>query len=75
MTATDDPQGTHFWFMAIQTPNSAGYNVGSYQGAVTPPPGFTRLAFFNEMRAEIDRRHPEAKGGVVIAFDVQPNQL
>ncbi|MFI9598965.1 hypothetical protein ACIHCX_03620 [Streptomyces sp. NPDC052043] len=68
-------QGSHFWMMTIQTPNAAGYNVTDYQGTLTPARGATRLDLFNEIREEIYRESPHSRGGVVIAFDVQPNQL
>lgn len=64
-----------FWFMAIQTPNGAGYRLNSYQGVLTPEPGTTRLSLFNEVLEEINRRDPLSIGGAVIAFDAQPNEL
>ena len=64
-----------FWFMTIQKPNAHGYFLNSYQGTLTPAPGTTRLTLFNEIREEVDRQDPRTIGGVVIAFDVQPNEL
>lgn len=69
------PEPTHFWFMAIQTPNVHGYRLNDYQGALTPEPGTTRLSLFNEIREEVERKDPLSRGGIVIAFDVQSNQL
>jgi hypothetical protein len=68
-------QGTHFWFMAIQTPNGSGYCLADYQGVCTPCPGATRLDVFNDLREGINRQHPQSRGGTVIAFDIQPNQI
>ena len=68
-------QGTHFWFMAIQTPNSRGYFVADYKGTITPEPGATRLDLFNELLDGVGQRWPESRGGVVLAFDIQPNKL
>ncbi|MFB7707903.1 hypothetical protein [Streptomyces sp. NPDC056105] len=68
-------QGTHFWFMVIQIPNWGGYCVTSYQGALTPKLGATRLDMFNEIRADIDEVDPQARGGAAIAFDIQLNEL
>lgn len=66
---------THFWFMVVQTPNAHGFRIIDFQGTLTPEPGTTRLSLFNEIRAEVQRRDPQSQGGVVIAFDVQPNHL
>ncbi|MGW4703252.1 hypothetical protein [Streptomyces sp. NPDC004285] len=69
-------QGTYFWFMAIQTSTAAtGTTIGDYQGTISPPRGTTRFDLFNKVRAEVEQRYPQAVGGVVVAFDVQPNKL
>lgn len=68
-------QGSHFWFMTIQTPNAHGYDIGSYQGAFTPAPGATRLNLFNQLLADVQERFPNTRGGAAIAFDIQPNKL
>lgn len=68
-------QGTHFWFMTIQTPNASGYFVNSYQGTWTPRTGATRLDTFNDIRRYVDGEDLRARGGIVISFDIQPNQL
>lgn len=64
-----------FWLMTIQTPNQAGYNITDYQGVLTPKPGTTRIDLFNEIRDQIYRDFPQSRGGAVIAFDAQPNEL
>ena len=68
-------QGTHFWFMTVQAPNAGGYFVNSYQGTWTPQPGATRLSTFNDIRSYVDSQDPRARGGIVLAFDLQPNRL
>lgn len=68
-------QGTHFWFMTIQTQNARGHWMGSYQGVLTPEPEETRLELFNSIRDDIFAGDPRARGGVVLAFDLQPNQV
>lgn len=70
-----DSQGTHFWFMAIQTPNRTGYRLNDYQGVLTPRPGSTRLDLFNDIRREVEQQDPLSRGGIVVAFDLQPNKL
>lgn len=70
-----DNQGTHFWFMAIQTPNHTGYRLNDYQGVLTPLPGSTRLDLFNDIRREVERQDPLSRGGIVVAFDLQPNKI
>lgn len=72
---TDEPQGTHFWFMTMQTPNAAGYFMNSYQGTWTPGPEETRLDMFNSLRSLVEETDPRSRGGTVIAFDIQPNQI
>jgi hypothetical protein len=71
----NEPQGTHFWFLTMQTPNAAGYYLSSYQGTFTPPAGATRLDAFNEVRQLVERNDPPSRGGTVLAFDIQPNQI
>lgn len=75
MTTPQPEQGGHFWFMTIQTPNTIGYYMNCYQGTWTPQPGETRLDTFNAIRSYVDENDPRARGGIVIAFDLQPNQL
>jgi hypothetical protein len=76
--ATEKPspveQGTHFWFMTIQTSNASGYFICGYQGTWTPRPEVTRLDTFNDIREFVDQRDSRANGGVVTAFDIQPNK-
>lgn len=68
-------QGSHFWHMVIQTPNARGMHLGSYQGTRTPKRGQTRLDLFNDVLDEMYQKYPESRGGVVIAFDIQPNKI
>lgn len=68
-------QGTHFWFMVIQTPRDGGLYVNSYQGTWTPEPGATRLDMFNIIRAFVNEKDPRSRGGAAVAFDIQPNEL
>jgi hypothetical protein len=75
VTEPTPEQGTHFWFISIQTSNARGIYTNSYQGAWTPPPGATRLDMFNKIQDLVETEDPRARGGMVIAFDIQPNQL
>jgi hypothetical protein len=68
-------QGSHFWLMVIEAPSAMGVRINSYQGTRTPGRGMTRLDLFNSVRAEVEERDPLSRGGVVTAFDVQPNKL
>ncbi|GHB15034.1 hypothetical protein GCM10018777_55900 [Streptomyces albogriseolus] len=68
-------QGTHFWFMSMQTKNAAGYYLNSYQGTVTPARGATRMDLFNEVRGFVEENDPRSKGGIVLAFDIQRNKI
>ncbi|MFJ5644060.1 hypothetical protein [Streptomyces sp. NPDC093223] len=68
-------QVPHFWFMTIETPGVGASRVGSYQGLRTPRRGQTRLELFNSIRAEIEERDPLTRGGVVVGFDIQPNEM
>lgn len=75
MTEPQPEQGTHFWFMTVQTPNASGYYMNSYQGTWTPQAEATRLDVFNAIRSHVDEQDPRARGGIVVAFDIQPNGL
>jgi hypothetical protein len=70
-----EEQGTHFWFMTMQVPNALGLYVNSYQGTWSPSLGATRFELFNEIRDYVERNDPKIAGGMVLAFDIQPNQL
>lgn len=71
----NEPQGTHFWLLTMQTPNAAGFYLNSYQGTITPAAGATRLDAFNEVRRLVEEQDPPSRGGIVLAFDVQPNRI
>lgn len=63
-------QGTHFWFMTVQTPAPyGGANVRTKWGDITPGPDDTCASMFRMLLDSI------APDGNVIAFDIQPNQL
>lgn len=68
-------QGTHFYFITLQQGNARGFYTNTLSGCWTPGAEQTRLDVFNEIRAEFEARDPGVRGGVVLAFDIQPNQL
>lgn len=68
-------QGTHFYFITLQQANARGIYTNTLSGYWTPAPGQTRLDVFNEIRAKFEARDAGVRGGVVLAFDIQPNQL
>lgn len=71
-----EKQGTHFWFMTIQTPRADGRtHVGEYSGTITPKRGETRLDLYRWLRADVCAKYPDSQSGSVIAFDLQPNKL
>lgn len=76
--AASPAQHSHFWLIVIQTPNtptSPGYYVGTTYGTLTPSPGATRFDLFSMARAYAEAKDPRLRGGVVLAFDIQPNQI
>lgn len=68
-------QGTHFWTMTLQCMEDDRPAVTGCNGHWTPKPGQTRYDVFQEIRAEIENSQPQTRGGVVVAFDIQPNAL
>lgn len=68
-------QGDYFWFMSVMAVNSVGPWVNDYQGTLTLIPGVTRLELFNQIREEVAQNDPRSRGAIVLAFDVQPNEL
>lgn len=68
-------QGTHFWFMTIQKAVPGGARFVDAQGTWTPDPSETRMDAFNAIRLDLELRDPAIQGGVIIAFDIQPNKL
>lgn len=78
MTMASKPapeQGSHFWFMSIQTPNAQGYYMSNHHGHATPLPDETRYDLFLRLISEVNHYEPRTVGGTVLAFDVQPNQI
>ena len=75
MTEPTPEQGTHFWFMSVMAVNPRGPWMNDYQGTVTIAPDATRLELFNQIREEVAEKDPRSRGAVVLAFDIQPNQL
>lgn len=71
----DGEQGTHFYFMVIQTPVEGGFQMSESCGTITPRKGATRRELYDFIRADVVRRSPVAAHGNVVAFDVQPNEL
>ena len=71
----DIEQGSHFWFMSVMVVNSIGPWVNDYQGTLRLVPGATRLEVFNQIREEVAQSDPRSRGAIVLAFDVQPNEL
>ncbi|MER5903061.1 hypothetical protein ABT150_23630 [Streptomyces mirabilis] len=74
-TPTSTEQDSHFWFMSVMTVNAAGPWVNDYQGTLTLILGTTRLEVFNQIREEVAQNDPRSRGSIVLAFDVQPNEL
>ncbi|MDT9688181.1 hypothetical protein Q5762_07395 [Streptomyces sp. P9(2023)] len=68
-------QGTHFWFMTIQTPTTGGFHIRDFSGTISPSRGRTRFDLFNELRKKVTEVDPKTEHGTVIAFDIQPNKL
>jgi hypothetical protein len=75
MSSMSGQQGTHFWFMTIQTASEDGSRISDYAGTVTPARGKTRMDMFNQVREEIGSYAPHTRAGAVLAFDLQPNKL
>lgn len=67
-----DQQGSHFWYMTVMT---TGSKMRQFDGHIDPPRGMSRLDAFYEIRKGLDAQYPEIVGGVVLAFDIQPNKL
>ena len=74
MSDSSEEEGTLFWFMAIQAPHR-GVWLNDYQGTWVPEPGDTRMDCLNAIRQNVDDPDPRARGGIVIAFDIQPNKI
>ena len=70
-TAQSAEQGTHFWHMTLQR----GNHQADHYGTFTPKPTETRLDVFNWLYSHVTEKDPSVQDGVVLAFDIQPNQL
>jgi hypothetical protein len=68
-------QGTHFFYITMHQVNALGPYTNSFSGAFTPKPGETRLDLYNAIRADFEASDSKVRGGIVLAFDIQPNQL
>jgi hypothetical protein len=70
-----EEQGTHFYFMVIETHTPGGSQTSENYGTLTPDSGATRIDLYQAIKAEAIRRNPLAAHGAVVAFDIQPNKL
>lgn len=70
-----DKQGTHFYLITIQYAIERGWAVIGIKGTWTPGRKQSCLDVFNEIWQQTVEGHPEVAGGVVLAFDLQPNKL
>ncbi|MCC9312082.1 hypothetical protein LN042_34345 [Kitasatospora sp. RB6PN24] len=68
-------QGTHFYVLTLQKPAGHGMAIATTSGTHTPPAGWTTHDFYLAARDDLERSQPELRGGVVVFFDVRPNQL
>ncbi|MCP2314043.1 hypothetical protein [Kitasatospora paracochleata] len=68
-------QGTHFYVLTLQKPTQNGMATGTTSGTHTPPAHWTVQDFLAAARADLEHSQPELRGGVVVHFDVRPNQL
>ena len=68
-------QEAAYRFMSVMAVNSIGPWVNDYQGTLTLVPGVTRLELFNQIREEVAQNDPRSRDAIVLAFDVQPNEL
>lgn len=66
-------QGSHFWLMVVEDRRGRDHYAGS--GTTTPPAGATRRDMRDLLLADLEAEYPQARGGILIAFDIQPNQL
>ncbi|MFJ1865530.1 hypothetical protein ACIOD1_12945 [Streptomyces sp. NPDC088097] len=70
-----EQQGTHFIFMSLTVPTPQGFMTLRRSGAITPPPGATRLDMFEKLRQQVLAEDPSYAEAAVISFDIQPNKL
>jgi hypothetical protein len=68
-------QGTHFWWIVVQTPRRFRRPViTASTGTITAMPGDSRYDLFWKVRDQVDADYPQARGGRVIAFELQRNE-
>lgn len=68
-------QGTHFYVLTLQKPAGHGMALATTSGTHTPPTNWSTYDFYLAVRADLERNQPELRGGVVVHFDIRPNQL
>ncbi|MER6778511.1 MULTISPECIES: hypothetical protein [unclassified Streptomyces] len=60
-----------FWFMSFRTTTG----VTTLNGTFKKEPHATRIAAFEQIRTLVKEQQPHLANAIVVAFDVQPNQL
>lgn len=75
MTASSEPQGTHFWHMSFITRNAIGLSAQERSGHWTPTPGMSRFDAMNEIRRQVVQASPYLEDAVMLSFDIQSNQI
>ncbi|MFJ6772634.1 hypothetical protein ACIQOV_16985 [Kitasatospora sp. NPDC091257] len=79
MTTAPGPvpvEPTHAWLITLQRPVERGVLATfTTEGTYTAKPGATRQSAYREIRALLDRQHPELAGANVLFFSLEPNRL
>lgn len=68
-------QGTHFWFMSLALITREGMSYYRRTGHLSLNPGATRFTAFEEILGAMKEQTPLLHNAVVLAFDIQPNEL
>lgn len=70
-----DQQRDWFWFMSLALITHQGLSFYRRTGRVTVNPGATRFDLFHELLDSVKSDSPELETAVVLAWDVQQDQL
>ncbi|MEV0982156.1 hypothetical protein [Streptomyces sp. NPDC049915] len=67
--------GTHHFILTLQMATGGGFYMATFNGDVTPPPGWTRAQIYTELRADCARSNPQLKDANTVFFALERNEL
>ncbi|RLL68390.1 hypothetical protein [Streptomyces sp. Z26] len=66
---------SHHFVLTLQKPCPGGMAMGTWNGGMTPQPGWTRWDAYTWLLEQFVHNNPHLSGGNVLFFALEPNAL